>query len=237
MKRTEQILYKYRGGDEVVFNRDLKALKENYFYAPSYDQLNDPCEALVNIDRLNFQTRFIVSRFGGTKKDINEITSVNNSMIEIREEIGIYSMSESPVSELLWAHYGDGHKGFCLGYKTDKLIGDFSLEKRRLLPVQYSKSLPRFSIAMIGNDEKIKIKLIGTKSKLWSYENEVRLISKVGKNYYEPDSLKSVYFGLRMPESQKKQIMETLKGRKIQYFQIVQEEKGFRFFSKPLTVF
>lgn len=41
-------LYKYRGGDEVIFKRDLNSLVENFYWGAAIHTLNDPCEALIN---------------------------------------------------------------------------------------------------------------------------------------------------------------------------------------------
>ncbi len=38
------LVYKYRGG---AFERDLKSLKNNEFWASNTKQLNDPCEGLI----------------------------------------------------------------------------------------------------------------------------------------------------------------------------------------------
>lgn len=40
----EKLLYKYRSIEEDCFERDLKALKENYFWASDVEHLNDDRE-------------------------------------------------------------------------------------------------------------------------------------------------------------------------------------------------
>ncbi|PAU93420.1 hypothetical protein CK503_11850 [Aliifodinibius salipaludis] len=49
-------VYKYRGGTEHTFERDLDALENNYFWAPTYSELNDPCETLIIADTFKNQT-------------------------------------------------------------------------------------------------------------------------------------------------------------------------------------
>lgn len=43
-------VYKYRGGDDrEIFERDLKSIEKNYFWAPDFSKLNDPCETTKRI--------------------------------------------------------------------------------------------------------------------------------------------------------------------------------------------
>ena len=48
-----------------------------------------------------------------------------HKIIGFRERAGVYSLSKSqcgfPDRELIWAHYADSHKGFCIEYDIDKL--------------------------------------------------------------------------------------------------------------------
>ncbi|MDX2362399.1 MAG: DUF2971 domain-containing protein [Crocinitomicaceae bacterium] len=224
------IVYKYRGGNEEIFLRDLKALEENCFYAPTYEDLNDPCEAMVSSDRIDVQTNVIGKIFGGNQDALDDFRAATQDVISSRKSIGIYSLSNSKSNELLWAHYANGHRGYCLGYETKTLLNDNMYQKLRSLSVKYSLKLPKLSVLDINNDDQIINKLIGTKSKLWSYEKETRIISDViGKNYYEHSALKSICFGLRMNDDEKERIMKCLKGRCVNYFQITQEKSTYGF--------
>ena len=44
----EKLLYKYRSVEEDCFERDLKALKENYFWASDVEHLYDDQECFYN---------------------------------------------------------------------------------------------------------------------------------------------------------------------------------------------
>jgi hypothetical protein len=219
------MIYKYRGGNEELFKRDLKALEESYFYAPTYEELNDPCEAMVLSDRMDAQTNAIGKLFGGDQQVLNDFKEATQDVISSRNSIGIYSLSNSKINELLWAHYASGHRGFCVGYETDEIVLNNMYQKLRSFPVKYSNRLPKLSVLDINNDDKMVNKLIGTKSKLWSYEKETRIISDfVGYNFYEYSALKTICFGLKMKDEQKNQLMDRLKGRGIQYSQITQKK-------------
>ena len=40
----------------------------------------------------------------------------------MRHKVGIYSLSRTPLDELMWAHYGNSHASFCIEYDLDRLI-------------------------------------------------------------------------------------------------------------------
>jgi hypothetical protein len=106
-------VYKYRGGSDAIMQRDLTAVAENFFWAPTADQLNDPTEAYVN-------TRMIedVLSFPAAK----DLRSAYGQLAGMRHKVGIYSLSRTPLDELMWAHYANSHTGFCIEYDLDRLI-------------------------------------------------------------------------------------------------------------------
>ena len=76
---------------------------------------------------------------------------------------------------LMWSHYGDGHRGYCIKYKFSKdfvfNVDAYNYSARVLLPIVYKEEA--FSI------EKKSIKIMDAfkrKSWQWHYENEIRLL-------------------------------------------------------------
>ena len=64
----------------------------------------------------------------------------------------------------------------------------------------------------------------------WEYEQEYRIITDFfGNHPYDYDAVKGIYFGLNMPEKQKKDVMATLEGRGIKFYQIKQIQKTYQF--------
>lgn len=58
--------------------------------------------------------------------------------------VGVFSLSETCSNELMWAHYGDNHKGIVFGFNTS---GDCKLAStRNCLPVNYAKEKPMFKV-------------------------------------------------------------------------------------------
>ena len=67
------------------------------------------------------------------------------------------------------------------------------------------------------------------------YENEIRIISNTTKNQdYDFRAVTAIYFGLRMDESNIIEVMQTLQGRGIKYFQMKLKSKSFKLEAIPL---
>jgi hypothetical protein len=226
------LVYKYRGGDEIIFERDLASIKNNLFFAPKYDLLNDPCETLVCTDIFIKQTK-VLSFLFGKEKEISDFENAVHNLFHVRKKtLGIYSLSKTHTDELLWAHYANSHKGFCIEYDLSKLLicnksfGLYSFD------IEYSKKPPQYTIKDINKNssEHIIKKVAGHKSIRWKYEQEYRIITDFfGNHPYDFDAVKGIYFGLNMPEKQKKDVMTTLEGRGIKFYQIKQIQKTYQF--------
>lgn len=231
-------VYKYRGGNDDIFERDLSSLEQNSIYAPCSNDLNDPCETLVFTNNLKKQSNFISKILGERYKDgIAEIHSLLDDVINRRKEIGIYSLSQTPLNELLWAHYGFNHKGFCIEYQSEILTNENSFSKFYSFAIKYSKNPPQIELSDVNSSDihKILKKISGNKSKSWNYEEEIRITTdKYGVHYYDFKALKSIYFGLRISDSHKSEIMRRLKGRGINYYQISLDEKSYRFYASEV---
>jgi hypothetical protein len=111
------------------------------------------------------------------------------------------------INPAMWAHYGDEHKGICVGINSGALfpkrINRQSVTGRW---VQYSTHAPHFHINSIASDQEINfaaLRIIMDKSHEWSYEYEFRAIIsepefdpvKGGTRYISP--LTDVLFGVR----------------------------------------
>lgn len=229
-------VFKYRGGS---FERDMQSLSEDYFWAPTRHNLNDPFEGLFDDSFLNFQLDTMFKLFGSRKGLDSHQESLRASLLDLLsyvDKCGIYSLSKTPLEELLWAHYADSHRGFCLEYDLDKLV-EFDIEDYKYIDVSYSNNPQSIDILkVIGQDSYEIIRcMLGIKSEAWEYEKEIRIVpSRSGKHHYDYRALKSVYFGLRMPDTQKDLLMEKLQGRGISYFNIIMQEGSYCLLSEEL---
>lgn len=224
-------VYKYRGAN---FERDLYSLEKNYYWSPKPEDLNDPCETLINTDSFKKHSRVLAKMFGKDKsEEFLNVEKALHNLFEVKiKGIGIYSLSKTYKDELLWAHYANSHKGFCIEYDLELLANSYKSFETFSFPVNYTNMPPKYTIRDINKTDKTKVvqKLAGHKSKRWRYEQEHRIVTgSFGEHPYEPNCLKSIYFGNNMDESEKAIMMERLKGRKIQFYQIFQKHNSYEF--------
>jgi hypothetical protein len=122
----------------------------------------------------------------------------------INKKFGIVSFSLFPDNILLWSHYSNSHRGFCVGFNTKRL---YEFTKAALHKVFYEHSFPEYklkneSLEMIGT-------MLSTKSPLWEYEQEYRLIKSqfAGKPMKLPlNVFEYVILGCKMLEEHEKEI-------------------------------
>lgn len=138
---------------------------------------------------------------------------------------------------LMWAHYANSHKGFCVKYKfPEDFFFDYNLSENKSL---------RMICGMEYNDN-IKLSLdsvpdqnmaILTKSNNWAYENEMRLISydveehKDDKGIIidEPEfpifkcsgAAKAVYLGIKCSDANRRMMEAAIGDKNIELYQMV----------------
>jgi len=234
------LVYKYRDGNinkferEKIsnFERDLSAIEKNYFWASNIEQLNDPCEGMVTKDNFEKQSGCLGLFINkNSKKSLKNVDTVLEDTISFREKLGIYSLSQTFSDEVLWAHYGNSHKGFCIEFDLDILLEDYE----HSFSVTYSEKPADIGIPDVANNSQIFEKIVGHKSSRWKHEQEIRILTNSdGENLYNYKAVKAIYFGLRMNQDQKIKIMNRLKGRGINYYQIERIPKTYKFEAKPI---
>lgn len=223
-----RIAFKYRSGDETTLHRDLSSLRDCQFYAGTRDALNDPFEGRFDRADLDAQVTAISSAAKLLNAQLNDsLDAVSNSINEVLafvDKCGVFSMSYNPLNELIWAHYGGSHKGFCVGYDVD-LITSFEPSRHFCLDVTYGDCTPSVHATDLLNDQtprKVLQKILGSKSNPWRYEEEVRTVTTPpGLHEHDFRAVKEVYFGLRCPQKTRSAVMEALAGRGIAYKQVV----------------
>lgn len=233
------LVYKYRGGNENTFQRDLQALDESYIWASAFKDLNDPCEAITNKIGFKKQYRGFAHLLGIRSKEFDNLLDENADDILAYNQIkGVYSLSETHRNELLWAHYAKGHKGFCIAYDLEELLLGIGADVVLSLPVKYTDRPPKISfIDLIFGGEKRWIEKVSLyKSKHWTYEREHRIITNSpGKHYYKQHAVKALYFGLQMSKEHRATVLKTLVGREIDYYQVVKPDNSYGFGVKPFN--
>lgn len=145
-------------------------------------------------------------------------------------ERGVCCFSTTYSSPLLWSHYGDQHRGLCIGYGLDRL------PKPEMHRVEYggsrsvSTSLMLASLVHENADamRELDRSVLLRKARGWTYEKEFRLLDTQGEKD-SPLLLKEVTFGLRCPMSVKHSVSRALEGRTnlVRYFEMYEVRGTF----------
>lgn len=144
-----------------------------------------------------------------------------------RYEKGVVSLAERDDCPLMWSHYGDQHRGICLGYSVPEratgAVHRVAYDGARLVKAS------EISAMLEGDDEaraRVDAAVMLRKAESWSYEREWRLIGRQGTEG-SPLELEEVIFGMKCKESAKYTIMKALerRGGSVKFYEM-REERG-----------
>ncbi|MGZ9897042.1 DUF2971 domain-containing protein [Shewanella gaetbuli] len=150
----------------------------------------------------------------------------------------ISCLSTSSRNPLLWAHYGDNHRGFCIRYRFDKLVD--SLPLRFYGEVSYTDTPMNLLdiVSRPGIKEQVD-RLLVQKSSYWEYEKEYRLILKKCRTQiqdkhstqsFNPEAIDMVLFGLKASSENKRNLFSKLEGNSILFKEMFADRMGFDLF-------
>jgi hypothetical protein len=124
------------------------------------------------------------------------------------KKAGVFCLSKYNDNILMWSHYADAHKGFCIEFErcTDK---DNELGKYdRTHPVEYIRH--DYERVTVLSEKAYDMKLY-TKASEWKYEGEWRLYNKKCNTTESlPGKITAIIFGLKMSKHHKKTIKKIL---------------------------
>ncbi len=207
------MLYKYYR----VSDRSLSGIRNHELYCNHYERFNDPfeCWGIVRSDFPNRETdyeRFLaaIRAWGFTEDRLAEalvnyedyffsLEGTQPSVQATLDHARISCFCAEPDNLLMWAHYADGLRGFCLEF-DEALLCPPDQEQAHILDVIYSSRPPVIDTAVyaIALDQydwntfeedhpedaamatalmaEIHQKLLASKPIQWEYEKERRLI-------------------------------------------------------------
>lgn len=136
---------------------------------------------------------------------------------------GICCFSQEYDNPLLWSHYGDQHRGICIGYTLDRK------PRPELKRVRYggdrTVTTRLLEQALLEKDSDVITQLdadvLLRKAPEWSYEKEWRLIGKAGLQE-SPLKLTEITFGYRCSPAVQHTLMKALEGRsdEVQFYEM-----------------
>jgi hypothetical protein len=211
-------LYKYR----AINDNTYKLIQTNSLWFSKPKDFNDPFDCKLSI-KAGMDKDGLINNLSrnnmleGVKREykdefekmINNPASFNKVMdnihqIYINSHVGVCCLAEAPDNILMWSHYADSHQGICL---------EFGIERdgfyyHNLLPVQYRNKYPLFDLSNYSTEKRgfytMHQQAICTKSSLWEYEHEWRVISDEGAGAYpfEKRHLTKIIFGVNTSEDE-----------------------------------
>jgi Protein of unknown function (DUF2971) len=234
--KLPRYIYKY-----ISFNSNLfKTLINGNLWLASPLSFNDPFDCQIEdqtiwtIDKIiNFIARG--EKVSAKDREIMHTLSdedydwfgqtFNKSFRKTLNKIGISCFSLDRNNSLMWSHYANGHTGLCL--KFDMLADSYLFKD--CYKVNYSKEYPKI---LVEENGKANITdAILTKSKIWEYENEWRVIkNESGLIPYNPTSIIEIIFGVKTNSDDKlaiKTLMDSLTNKSIKYFQAYISKEGY----------
>lgn len=211
-------VYKYRSGTD----RDIEALINNQFYASNMEKLNDIHEGKIIINNQEIKLFDLLVKNTPSTFNISIKENLEN-LIQIYKNSGVYSLSKDYKNELLWAHYSNSHKGFCIEYNFD-ILKQYPCNEDNFFDIKYSENVPIINLGSIFDISILKKSFV-TKKLNWKYEDEIRILTpSSGIFTYFTRAVKSIYFGYRTDKNTIESIMEKLKGRGITYYQMTHKK-------------
>ena len=158
-----------------------------------------------------------------------------------REQRGIACFSEHKTDIMMWSHYADGHRGFCLEFDTK--IEPFTTA----LQVRYGDKFPSIPPALLfadhtkghrdSDNDLLLQAFVLTKAPCWSYEREWRVMHMEPSKLfgYDYHALTGLYFGAAMEHSHKEIISLVLRDTPTQLHEVQRDERAFALHSRSVT--
>lgn len=153
----------------------------------------------------------------------------------IKDSLRICCFCEIPNSNLMWSHYADYHKGFCIEYSTKSLFKN-EIVRKFLHPVYYSNQRTNASNHIFNSlkgETNVFIGVIASilKSPEWMYEKEWRFVAPFGIANGSPSfsfcQPNRIILGTRVDPSAESTISEIAKNKHIPLINATLDHKGF----------
>lgn len=197
MERRPQLLYKYVGQDRL-----LKFLENPSLRFTPLTALNDPFEGrplIVGHDELGQE-----SEVRTLNDDTFGVFSQFSTQLSFR--LGVCSLTYDPKSILMWAYYGEDHRGGIIGFDIQHEF----FKELDIFDVLYSADPPTLKTEELvaagfnylnptsmnwNTFIKKRIDIIITKSDHWSHEREARAILEFNKASFLQENDSGFFMG------------------------------------------
>lgn len=251
------IVYKYRSWTNPYH---LRILHNNEVFLSPPNDFNDPfdCRISKNFGLLDTEQKIDVyvqsmidrhldeierrgltpeGEFERMKSRVKDLNTYQRESDELtfqlqNDRFGVLSLSEIWDNILMWSHYGDFHKGICVGFYEEKLRASNLFGKGG--PVVYDDNYPMIYpdySHTISEEDLLQQYYMQThyKAKDWEYEREYRLMTTFfGKADYGertvviPDEcFAEIVLGVEFPKDKEAELTQIAKAKNIPLYRAV----------------
>ena len=241
-----QSLYKYQS----ISKNSLSLLINKSIWLSKPDTFNDPFDGTVELQSATSVNDF-KKRMESTGTAPEEIDKYANQLTEDKlvkindvmktysekmflyiQQAGVYSLTRSNDNILMWSHYGEEHKGFCIEYKRNETnqLGNENYTR----PVEYEIDYPIIkSLDSMATEKLTEVakELICIKAENWKYEKEWRMMvfEKGNIEIPRPAAISAIIFGCKTSDNNKKVIKNILsKEPEIEFKQAMMVKNQFK---------
>ena len=222
MSEQTEFLYKYRAIDDSNLDYVRRIFTHNEIYLAAAEQFNDPFDCRFSYsfkaseqEARSYFTRLLDERFSDWNRQQKRAWMKEKSVLKrlkepafrqdieersktVLRELGIYSLTRVPDDILMWSHYADSHRGFCLVFDHDP--NEWFIARSQT--ITYTKTYP--VVNPIIDDVLTRLeKALLTKAKHWEYEKEWRIIdheSGPGIKHFPAHILTGVILGCKISD-------------------------------------
>lgn len=209
---ADQVKFSTRRDFNDLFDSKVNLIK------PTKKELKRISGKLKTAQRIEFKDKFYDKDWEA------KVAIVEQTVEQVFDDYLYYCVTTKNDSNLMWSHYANSHKGFCIEWDSDKIKAE---------QVTYQSNIPNFKLIdliehHIGITDGTEVgnaiwQALRTKLIEWKYESEYRfqmsnameqLIVRKEPDFalvkYQPNWIKSIIWGCRTTEKTKKYIKDNL---------------------------
>ncbi len=245
--------FNYRGFVKGIIPLDKLATGENLQGVVSAEQIEkakrsrNPLKTIAGCipdscsagGKLKLKAEFSSTQAPGVVKD------ATSTIQKWRKLMKVCSFSEINNSLLMWGHYADNHRGFCLEYNLEGLGADYRL-RETLYPVIYTNQiydLTQWALTLVTPDRgrfntELPILCVIHKCDEWKYEKEWRMVRvtttvEPDQNCLAPTPAR-IFLGSRMEAAKVKELRAICLYKGIEVWQMSLAEHKFELLPERL---
>lgn len=213
-------VYKYR----TVSRYSLDNFENDTIWITSPTQFNDPFDSITIENEIDYHNGFFSGVITEETADLLEQIFKRGFIERTQHTFTVACLSETNSSVLMWSHYSDEHKGFCIEYSGKDIYHSSDINKH-FFPVKYvtqeEQQLPVSSLALDYSG----LYSVLTKTDDWAYEQEWRIAfgleaDHTPRNLQLPKAT-GVYVGAKITKEDLGVVMEIAKQKGIPIYQEV----------------